>query len=113
MAFELFRAGRTRSQTPSITLHKDGNFSMNKACFDSFFKDKQFAEYLFDAETSTIAIRPVAEDQPHAYPIRTSGNQPQLSARAFCNKNGIEFEAQTRRYGCSWDDRIGAIVLSE
>lgn len=83
---------------PEVTVQAKGTLSMNASAYHALGEPKA-VELLYDPAETVIGIRPVPEDEPHAYPIRpvASGSTYVISGSAFFAWFEIPLVAPRRR----------------
>jgi hypothetical protein len=74
-----------------VSLHKKGNFSLNKAAFEALGNPKAVT-LLFDKEKKVVGLRPVNPEVRHAYSVRTQNNSKShlIGAISFCKYYDID-----------------------
>jgi hypothetical protein len=114
MAFEVFDKRLTPlAKAPVVTIQKRGVLSLNRAAH-ALIGGAETVELLFDRDEQVIGIRPVADNVPHGYPVRslsTKSTGPLLIAgTGFTQYYGID-TTTARRWTPTVQDNILCIDL--
>lgn len=107
MAFEEFTSKRRAiSDTPMVSLLKQGIFALNQACYNKYFKAYKYVILLFDKENNKIGLKPTNEVSSNTYNIRVSrdGKLANISAIAFLKFYKIPHN-ETKSYTCFWNEK--------
>lgn len=113
MPFEVFTHASTRSpkKGATVTLNSRGGFSLNADAYE-LLDGPSHVELLFDAETQTVAFRPVGEDSASAYPVRQQGKSFLFSGTAFARFHGIDLSVG-RRWPVRFEDGMLQFNLAD
>ena len=112
MAFEEYTQKRSR-YTPdaTITINVSGNISINKQCYEQYFKDFVWVKLYFDKETNRIGIKPVREAAFNTYSIRNNrGRSAAISGRSFLQNYNVNFK-ESRRCRVEYDKENEMLVV--
>lgn len=102
--FETFtKRMSSTGKKPFVTIQKRGLLSINKAAYTAM-GEPAAVELLFNPKERVIAVRPVAEEVNHAYPVRPLGgggasdaSSYLIGATAFTQYYEIPTEVSIRR----------------
>lgn len=92
-----------------VSLHKKGNFSLNKAAYEAL-GSPQAVTLLFDREKKVVGFKPVEPEVRHAYRVRSQNNSQSylIGAISFCKYYDID-ASKTRMFEPELSD--GLLVL--
>jgi len=112
MAFELFTMKSARSgREARVTVSKRGSLSLNTVCMASHFKDAEYVQLLYDAQSKRIAIKPATAGDEHTYKIcRGKQGGGHVSGQGFLKYYKIPHD-KTRSCPALWDKRLAALVV--
>lgn len=106
------KGSQRRELPPEITIRKDGTISLHKEAIVEFgLQDMKFAVLDYNAEESTLSIKPSGED-PSALPILLERGQTYVTkAQEFLDQSGIAYQEGSKVYDAQWDEDNKAIVV--
>ena len=106
------KGSQRRELPPGITIRKDGTISLHKEAIVLFgLQDMKFAVLDYNAEESTLSIKPSGED-PSALPILLERGQTYvIKAQEFLDQSGIAYQEGSKQYDAQWDEANKAIVV--
>jgi hypothetical protein len=109
--FEKYTTEGKQHRNPVISLSKIGEFYINKAAYNKFFKEFKYAIFYYDREQKAIGIEPTNEVQAgiHAIRLRRKGTVARISAKGFLKHFSIDYNV-SRKYFPRLEGKI--IVLS-
>ncbi len=111
MAF-VFHVPRKRecSSEPRITISKK-IVSLNPACIETYFKDKQYAKIGYDIDNKKMIFVPVSKKNEGLKIVKNIKWETRyLNASRLIDKLPFKGEIQGE-YNCSWDDANKGIVI--
>lgn len=113
MAFEAFTGTQTFTNSPKVSLLKQGNFNFNNGAL-KILKEKgaTHLQLLFDKDTNRIGFKPCNKDTVGAYKLRENKGVGQISGMAFLKYYGIEYSSKTRAFPATFDDKLKMLIIN-
>lgn len=101
MPFEVFeKSSAPLAKVPTVTIQKRGLISLNRSAY-AMIDEAPAVEFLWDRDARIIGLRPAAETNPNAYPLRPQSKNAAaplvIAGSAFTKFHKID-TTEARRY---------------
>src|SRR5215472_13896303 len=109
--FELYKRTRATTDEETASISSTGVISISPAVTDKYFKDKQFAELYFDANSKKIGIKPQKQKTEYSLQLvrPAHSRRATVSGRGFLSSNKVEFskgQFNRRDFPVTFDDNM-------
>lgn len=114
MGFEKFiKQRRPAKDKTMITLLKNGQLGVNRACFEKYFNGFKYAVLFFDAKERKIGIQPTNNETNEAFNIRLikGGTLANIAIKSFLSHFEIAHE-QSIAYPATWNDEDKLVEIT-
>ena len=112
MGFEKYEKKGGRHSDPIVSITSAGQLTLNRACTDAYFKNKEFVHLYFDKEKRAIGIVAADKDANNAFKLTTNEIQSNssISGTSFLKHYGIDFK-NAKRYVPLWSDKEEMLII--
>ena len=114
MAFEMFEEKGGKYTQPKVSISRAGQFSMNGACMERYFKNINFnfALLYYDKDSEMIGIKAIDKATDNAFKLTTSSSRSSgsISGKSFLAYYEIDF-SKKRRLIPTWNDEEKMLLI--